>query len=63
MPDLIDQVDVELCEDGRTVLFIGHTQHDDETFIASVTLPVPIHPDQFLAADWREVRNLHWRLH
>lgn len=56
----IEAVDAVLCEDGHTVLLYGHTPDDDETFTWSISLPMVITEDEFLAEEWSEVGWLHW---
>lgn len=40
--DDIEQVDPELAADGLSIMFYGHTPDDDQTFIWSIGLPIPI---------------------
>lgn len=59
----IVQVDPVLTEDGKTVLFYGHTDDDDVLFLQSVTLPIAIEEQHFDRDEWQgAVRADQWRL-
>ncbi|WP_026619403.1 hypothetical protein M728_001103 [Ensifer sp. WSM1721] len=59
--DDIEQVDPELAEDGRSIMFYGHTPDDDQTFTWSISLPIPITENAFLVSEWREVGWLYFK--
>lgn len=61
--DDIEQIDVVLAEDCQTVLFMGYTADEDQTFVCSITLPMPVDPERFLPDEWAEIRNLAWTVH
>ena len=48
----LEQVDAVLAEDGRTVVFYGHTSDPDDTMVMSFTIPEGMTPaDLGLEAD------------
>lgn len=59
--DDIEQVDPVLAEDGLSIMFYGHTPDDDQTFIWTISLPIPITEDNFLVPEWREVGFLYFK--
>lgn len=52
MHEKIEQVDATLCEDGKTVMLMGHTADERVTFTASIDLPLPISAGAFLPREW-----------
>jgi hypothetical protein len=66
MPEEIEQIDAELTEDGRSVMFYGAKSDPDRTYTSLIELPKPISESDFAPTDnkWRRrVKRLHWTLH
>ena len=52
-PVTVEQVDADLCEDERTVMFTAHLS-DGNAVAASVDLPKRVDPGQFDPEAWRD---------
>ncbi|TIL82789.1 MAG: hypothetical protein E5Y89_03625 [Mesorhizobium sp.] len=62
MSDVLVQIDVVLCEDGRSILAYGYTA-DDVCYLQTFPpLPIEIDEKDFLPDEWAEAaRYGRWR--
>ena len=61
----IEQIDVELTDDGDSLLFYGWTSDVHSTFIARLALSETLSEADFdhVSAEWQEIaKSLNWRL-
>jgi hypothetical protein len=59
----LEQIDVVLCEDSRTVWLMGYDRDDNCFMQTAGTLPVPIDEENLDHQQWRAAaRPDQWRL-
>jgi hypothetical protein len=59
---VFEQVDAELCEDGRTVMLYAHAA-GETCFVATILLPFAVTEEAFVPEAWAAVRNVTWLRH
>ncbi|WP_327209661.1 hypothetical protein [Rhizobium leguminosarum] len=50
----VEQIDPELAEDGKSVVFYAWTADPEDCLVWSVNFPVVIEEDAFLVEEWRD---------